>query len=46
MASSCEKRFVEADEFVLKDSVGRGRAGLAMGEEGPASPPGGATLCD
>jgi hypothetical protein len=36
MASSSEKRIVEADEFVLKDALGRVRAKLAMGEEGPA----------
>lgn len=36
MTSSSEKRIVEADEFVLKDALGRVRAKLAMGEEGPA----------
>ena len=35
MASSSEKKTVEADEFVLKDKLGRVRAKMAVGEEGP-----------
>ena len=34
--NSGEKKTVETDESVLKDSLGRVRAQLAMAEEGPA----------